>query len=197
MQVEESVRTYGKYLALRSTTVFGGVNINPRSRPCGRIEILVATPGRLLDHYQQGNLNFSQLQFLVLDEADRMLEWASSRTSARSSPCCPQAPEPAVLRHLQRRDPPPGLRAAERPGLRGRGPRNSASELVEHLVHPVDRERKRALLSHLIRTQGLEQVLVFTRTKHGANRLSEQLETDGIAASPSTATRASPADQGP
>ncbi|MDR3673742.1 MAG: DEAD/DEAH box helicase [Holophaga sp.] len=185
MQIEESVRGYGKYLPIRSATVFGGVNINPQVKALrAGIEILVATPGRLLDHHQQGNLNFSQLQFLVLDEADRMLDMGFIRDIKKILALLPAKRQNLLfsatfsddIRQLVS-----GL--LTNPASVDVAARNSAAELVEHLVHPVDRERKRALLSHLIRTQKLEQVLVFCRTKHGANRLSEQLETDGIAAS--------------
>ena len=185
MQIEESVRTYGKYLPIRSATVFGGVNINPQVKALrAGIEILVATPGRLLDHYQQGNLNFSQLQFLVLDEADRMLDMGFIRDIKKILALLPAKRQNLLfsatfsddIRQLVS-----GL--LTNPASVDVAARNSAAELVEHLVHPVDRERKRALLSHLIRSQKLDQVLVFCRTKHGANRLSEQLETDGIASS--------------
>jgi len=185
MQIEESVRVYGKYLPIRSATVFGGVNINPQVKALrAGIEILVATPGRLLDHYQQGNLNFSQLQFLVLDEADRMLDMGFIRDIKKILALLP-ARRQNLLFSATFSDDIRQLTSSllNNPASVDVAARNSAAELVEHLVHPVDRERKRALLSHLIRTQKLEQVLVFCRTKHGANRLSEQLETDGIASS--------------
>jgi ATP-dependent RNA helicase RhlE len=185
MQIEESVRTYGKYLPIRSATVYGGVNINPQVKALrAGIEILVATPGRLLDHYQQGNLNFSQLQFLVLDEADRMLDMGFIRDIKKILALLPAKRQNLMFSATfsdEIRQLTAGL--LNNPASVDVAARNSAAELVEHLVHPVDRERKRALLSHLIRSQKLEQVLVFCRTKHGANRLSEQLETDGIAAS--------------
>ena len=185
MQIEESVRTYGKYLPVRSATVFGGVNINPQVKALrAGIEILVATPGRLLDHHQQGNLNFSQLQFLVLDEADRMLDMGFIRDIKKILALLPAKRQNLLFSATfsdEIRQLTSGL--LNNPASVDVAARNSAAELVEHLVHPVDRERKRALLSHLIRTQKLDQVLVFCRTKHGANRLSEQLETDGIAAS--------------
>jgi ATP-dependent RNA helicase RhlE len=185
MQIEESVRTYGKYLPVRSATVFGGVNINPQVKALrAGIEILVATPGRLLDHHQQGNLNFSQLQFLVLDEADRMLDMGFIRDIKKILALLPAKRQNLMFSATfsdEIRQLTSGL--LNNPASVDVAARNSAAELVEHLVHPVDRERKRALLSHIIHSQKLEQVLVFTRTKHGANRLSEQLETDGIAAS--------------
>jgi ATP-dependent RNA helicase RhlE len=185
MQVEESVRTYGKYIPLRSTTIFGGVNINPQIKALrSGVEILVATPGRLLDHHQQGTLNFSQLEVLVLDEADRMLDMGFIRDirkilallpANRQNVLC-SATFSGEIREL-------ASSLLKNPESVDVAPRNAAAQTVAQVVHPVDRERKRALLSHLIQTRGLEQVLVFTRTKHGANRLAEQLDKDGIAAS--------------
>ena len=185
MQVEENIRTYGKHLPLRSTTIFGGVNINPQIKALqAGVEILVATPGRLLDHHQQGTLNFSHLEFLVLDEADRMLDMGFIRDirkilallpAGRQNVLC-SATFSGEMREL-------AASLLKNPESVDVAPRNSAATTVQQLVHPVDRERKRALLAHLIQTRGLEQVLVFTRTKHGANRLAEQLDKDGITAS--------------
>jgi ATP-dependent RNA helicase RhlE len=182
MQVEESVRTYGKHLPLRSTTIFGGVNINPQTKALrAGVEILVATPGRLLDHQGQGNLNFSQLEVLILDEADRMLDMGFIRDIQKILALLP-AKRQTLLFSATFTDEIKQLASKflRDPASVQITPTNTAAELVQQIVHPVDRERKRALLSHLIRTQGLEQVLVFTRTKHGANRLSEQLDHDGI-----------------
>lgn len=183
MQVEESVRTYGRHLALRSTTIFGGVNINPQIAALRKgVEILVATPGRLLDHYQQGTLNFSQLEILVLDEADRMLDMGFIRDikkilallpTQRQNILC-SATFDGEIRQLAS-----GL--LKDPASVDVAPRNAAAHTVKQVVHPVDRERKRHLLAHLIKSRKMEQVLVFTRTKHGANKLSEQLAKDGIA----------------
>ncbi len=185
MQVEESVRTYGKHLPLRSTTVFGGVNINPQIKALrAGVEILVATPGRFLDLHQQGHLNLGQVEFLVLDEADRMLDMGFIRDIRRILALLPTRRQNMLFSATfsdEIRQLAAGL--LNDPVSVDVAPRNSPTELVQHRVHPVDRERKRALLSHLIRTQNLEQVLVFTRTKHGANRLSQQLEIDGISAS--------------
>ncbi len=182
MQVEESVRAYGKHLPLRSTTIFGGVNINPQTKALrAGVEILVATPGRLLDHQGQGNLNLGQLEVLVLDEADRMLDMGFIRDIQKILALLP-ARRQTLLFSATFTDEIKQLAAKflQNPASVQITPTNTAAELVRQVVHPVDRERKRALLSHLIRTQGLEQVLVFTRTKHGANRLSEQLDRDGI-----------------
>ena len=182
MQVEESVRTYGKYLPLRSTTIFGGVNINPQTKALrAGVEILVATPGRLLDHQGQGNLNFGQLEILVLDEADRMLDMGFIRDIQKILALLP-AKRQTLLFSATFTDEIKQLASKflKTPATVQITPQNTAAELVRQVVHPVDRERKRALLSHIITSRKLQQVLVFTRTKHGANRLSEQLDKDGI-----------------
>ncbi len=182
MQVEESVRTYGKHLPLRSTTVFGGVNINPQIKALqGGIDILVATPGRLLDHQGQGTVNLRQVEILVLDEADRMLDMGFIRDIKKIIALLP-AKRQNLLFSATFSDEIRGLASGflKDPVSVDVAPRNSAIELVKQIVHPVDRERKRELLSDIIREGRLEQVLVFTRTKHGANRLSDQLEKDGI-----------------
>jgi ATP-dependent RNA helicase RhlE len=182
MQVEESVRTYGKHLPLRSTSIFGGVNINPQVKALrGGVEILVATPGRLLDHHQQGNINFSHIKFLVLDEADRMLDMGFIRDIRKILALLPVNRQ-NLLFSATFSDEIRDLAGAflKNPASVDVARRNAPTELVDQVVHPVDRERKRALLSHLVHSQKMSQVLVFTRTKHGANRLSEQLETDGI-----------------
>jgi len=182
MQVEESVRTYGKYIPLRSATIFGGVNINPQTKALrAGVEILVATPGRLLDHQGQGNLNFSQLEILVLDEADRMLDMGFIRDIQKIIALLPKSRQ-TLLFSATFTDEIKQLAAQflKTPASVQITPQNTAAELVRQVVHPVDRERKRALLAHIIQTRKLEQVLVFTRTKHGANRLSEQLDKDGI-----------------
>jgi ATP-dependent RNA helicase RhlE len=185
MQVEEAVQTYGRHIPLRSTTIFGGVNINPQIKALrAGVEILVATPGRLLDHHGQGTLHFGSLEFLVLDEADRMLDMGFIRDIKKILALLPAKRQNLLFSATfsdEIRQLASGL--LHDPVFIDVAPRNSATELVEHRVHPVDRERKRALLSHLIRTRKMEQVLIFTRTKHGANRLAEQLERDGIAAS--------------
>ncbi|WP_306591419.1 DEAD/DEAH box helicase [Geothrix sp. 21YS21S-4] len=182
LQVEESVRTYGRYLPLRSAVIFGGVNINPQVKALrAGVEILVATPGRLLDHHQQGNLDFRHLEVLVLDEADRMLDMGFIRDIRKILALLP-AQRQSLLFSATFTDEIKQLASTflKTPASVEITARNTAAELVRQVVHPVDRERKRALLAHLVQTRGLEQVLVFTRTKHGANRLSEQLDKDGI-----------------
>jgi ATP-dependent RNA helicase RhlE len=182
LQVEESVRTYGKHIPLRSTTIFGGVNINPQTKALrAGCEIVVATPGRLLDHQGQGNLNFSQLEVLILDEADRMLDMGFIRDIQKILALLP-ANRQTLLFSATFTDEIKQLASKflKNPALVEITAQNTAAELVKQIVHPVDRERKRALLAHIIQSRNLEQVLVFTRTKHGANRLSEQLDRDGI-----------------
>ena len=185
MQVEESVRTYGKHIPLRSTTIFGGVNINPQIKALRNgVEILVATPGRLLDHHQQGTLRFEHLEILVLDEADRMLDMGFIRDIRKILALLPKDRQNILCSATfggEIRELATGL--LKDPASVDVAPRNAPTELVDHIVHPVDRDKKRALLTHLVRSHRMEQVLVFTRTKHGANKLSEQLEKDGIAAS--------------
>jgi len=182
MQVEESVRTYGKYLPLRSTTIFGGVNINPQTAALRKgVEILVATPGRLMDHYQQGNLHFGNLEILILDEADRMLDMGFIRDIKKILALLPPGRQNILcsatfggeIREL-------ATSLLNNPANVDVAPRNTATSLVKQMILPVDRGRKRELLSYLIKMRPMEQVLVFTRTKHGANHLSDQLEKDGI-----------------
>jgi ATP-dependent RNA helicase RhlE len=181
-QIAESVETYGKYLPLKSAVVFGGVNINPQIKQLRQgVDILVATPGRLLDHVSQKTVDLSKVDILVLDEADRMLDMGFIHDIRKLLALLPakrqnllfSATFSADIKRLA-----DGL--LNEPLLIEVARSNAASEMVEQLVHPVDRERKRELLSHLITSQDWRQVLVFTRTKHGANRLAQQLEKDGI-----------------
>jgi ATP-dependent RNA helicase RhlE len=183
-QVEESVRTYGKYLPLKATVIYGGVNMNPQIEALrSGVDIVVATPGRLLDHVQQKSINLSKVEFLVLDEADRMLDMGFLPDLRRIMSLLPAqrqsllfsatfAEEIKRLSDSLLRD--PVLIEVAR--------RNTTAENVTQVAHPVDQARKRELLSHLIKTQDLRQVLVFSRTKHGADRLAHQLERDGILA---------------
>jgi ATP-dependent RNA helicase RhlE len=183
-QVEESVRAYGANLPFKSTVIFGGVGMQPQVDALRRgIQILVATPGRLLDHVQQKTADLSRIEILVLDEADRMLDMGFIRDIRRILALLPKerqnllfsatfSPEIRELAHSFLTD--PAVVEVAR--------RNSASELVQQVAHPVDQGRKRELLAHLITDGNWQQVLVFTRTKHGANRLAQQLDRDGIAA---------------
>lgn len=183
-QVFESVRNYGKYLPLRSTVVFGGVSINPQMMKLrGGVDILVATPGRLLDLVSQNALNLKEVEVLVLDEADRMLDMGFIHDIKKVLALLPKQRQNLLfsatfsneIKEL-------ADRLLNKPTLIEVACRNTASERVTQRVHPVDRNRKRELLSHLINQGAWQQVLIFTRTKHGANRLTEQLAEDGIGA---------------
>jgi len=181
-QVEESVTTYGKYLKLRSTVIFGGVGINPQIAELRRgVDIVVATPGRLLDHVQQKTVDLKSIEILVLDEADRMLDMGFIRDIKRILAVLPKQRQNLLFSATFSDE----IRTLSRDYLHDPATvevarRNTPAELVTQVVHPVDKERKRALLSHLIKEKNWFQVLVFTKTKHGANRLSELLERDGI-----------------
>jgi ATP-dependent RNA helicase RhlE len=182
MQVAQSVGTYGKYLALKSSVIYGGVNINPQIKDLqSGVEILVATPGRLLDHVQQKTVNLSKVEILVLDEADRMLDIGFLPDIRRILALLP-AQRQNLLFSATFSDEIKKLaeQFLNKPVLIEVARRNAAAETVTHVVHPVDHNRKRALLAHIIKQQDLRQVLVFTRTKHGANRLAQQLQRDGI-----------------
>ncbi|HEY5308690.1 MAG TPA: DEAD/DEAH box helicase, partial [Casimicrobiaceae bacterium] len=180
-QVEESVRTYGKYAKLTSMVVFGGVGIHPQIARLKRgVDILVATPGRLLDHMGQGTVNLSQVEILVLDEADRMLDMGFIRDIRRILAVLPRRRQNLLFSATfsdEIKTLADGLLNA--PAMIEVARRNSTVEIITQKVHPVDRDRKRELLSHLIHTERWQQVLVFTRTKHGANKLAEQLNDDG------------------
>ena len=181
-QVEESVRLYAKYTTLTSTVVFGGVNINPQIDRLRRgVDVLVATPGRLLDLAGQRAVDLSGVEVLVLDEADRMLDMGFIHDIRRVLKLLP-ARRQNLLFSATFSDEIRTLADTllDRPALIEVARRNAPAESVAQRVLPVDRSRKRELLSHLIREHGWFQVLVFTRTKHGANRLAEQLSKDGI-----------------
>ncbi|HJU71374.1 MAG TPA: DEAD/DEAH box helicase [Paucimonas sp.] len=181
-QVEESVRTYGKYLKLSSAVIFGGVNINPQIKTLKHgIDILVATPGRLLDHMQQGTINLSRIEILVLDEADRMLDMGFIRDIRRVLAALPKKRQ-NLLFSATFSDEIKALADSllDAPAMIEVARRNSTVEVIAQKIHPVDRDRKHPLLAHLIKSNQWSQVLVFTRTKHGANKLVEQLGKDGI-----------------
>lgn len=183
-QVAESVLTYGKYLPLRSTVVFGGVSINPQKQKLRNgVDILVATPGRLLDHVGQNTVDLSNIDILVLDEADRMLDMGFIHDIRKVLALLPKHKQTLLFSATFSKEIKQLTKALlKSPALVEVANRNTASELVTQVVHPVDKSRKRALLSYLIGSNNWKQVLVFSRTKHGANRLSEQLITDGISA---------------
>jgi len=183
-QVEESVREYGKYLTLNSTVVFGGVNINPQIKKLHRgVDILVATPGRLLDHIRQKTVDLSKVEILVLDEADHMLDMGFIHDVKKIIAVLPKRRQ-NLLFSATFTDEIKQLAAniLHSPVLIEVTPHNAPAELVDQVVHFVDHKRKRELLSFLIISGSWNRVLVFARTKHGANRLSEQLLQDGIKA---------------
>jgi len=183
-QVNESVRAYGKYLRLRTQVIFGGVGINPQIDGLRRgTDILVATPGRLLDHAQQGTVDLSQVQILVLDEADRMLDMGFIADIRRVIKLLPKQRQNLLFSATYSDD----IRRLAQTLLRDPveievARRNAAVDTVEQRAYMVPKDQKRSLLSHLIQDGDWSQVLVFTRTKHGANRLTKQLQDDGIQA---------------
>ena len=184
-QVEESVRIYGKYMTkLSSMVIFGGVGMQPQIDRLKRgVDILVATPGRLLDHAGQRTLDLSQVEILVLDEADRMLDMGFLPDVKKVLALLPQKKQ-SLLFSATFSDEIKNLadRLLNNPGLIEVARRNQTAELIEQKVHPVSREGKKELLVHLIKKNDWDQVLVFTRMKHGANRLAEHLEKAGISA---------------
>jgi ATP-dependent RNA helicase RhlE len=183
-QVGDSVKTYGKYLPFKSTVIFGGVGINPQIERLKRgVDIVIATPGRLLDLANQKCIDLSSVDFLVLDEADRMLDMGFIHDIKKVLALLPKKRQNLLFSATFSNE----IKALadgllDSPTLIEVARRNTASESVEQRIYPVDRERKRELLSHLIKEHEWKQVLVFTRTKHGANRLTGQLEKDGITA---------------
>ncbi|MGI9342007.1 MAG: DEAD/DEAH box helicase [Gammaproteobacteria bacterium] len=183
-QVEQSVSDYGRHLPYRSLTIFGGVSINPQKAKLRQgTDIIVATPGRLLDHMQQGTVDLSDVEILVLDEADRMLDMGFIRDMRRIFKVLPKERQTLLFSATFSKD----IRKLANDLLRQPAevqvtPQNTTVDKVSQVVHPVDKRRKRELLSHRIGAENWQQVLVFTRTKHGANRLADQLDKDGIRA---------------
>jgi len=183
-QVQESVRDYGKYLDLNSMVMFGGVSIGPQKQKLRtRIDILVSTPGRLLDHVQQGTVNLSRVEVLVLDEADRMLDMGFINDIRRILALLPKQRQ-NLLFFATFSDKVKILAAGllNNPTMIEVARRNVTAATVSQKVYHVDRDRKRQLLSHLIQENNWYQVLVFSRTKHGADRLVKQLGEDRIQA---------------
>jgi ATP-dependent RNA helicase RhlE len=183
-QVEESVQTYGKYLELTSVAIFGGVGMNPQiSRLKKGVDILVATPGRLLDLMQQGMVDLSQVQILVLDEADRMLDMGFIHDVKKVLAAVPREKQSLLfsatfseeIREL-------AATLLKNPQSVQVTPRNTTVQRITQLIHPVGRGKKKALLAHIIQEKNWSQVLVFTRTKFGANNVAEFLEKNGITA---------------
>jgi ATP-dependent RNA helicase RhlE len=181
-QVGNSVATYGKHLSLHSSIVFGGVKINPQMMKLRKgVDILVATPGRLLDLHNQNAVKFDQLEILVLDEADRMLDMGFIRDIKRIISLLPRQRQTLMFSATFSDD----IRKLAKELVRNPveisvSPRNTTVQSIDHWICPVDKSQKSALLTHLIKENNWRQVLVFTRTKHGANRLSRYLEGKGI-----------------
>ena len=183
-QVEESVRTYGKYLPITSMVMFGGVGMQPQiDRLRKGVDILVATPGRLLDHHGQRNLDLSHVEIFVLDEADRMLDMGFIHDIKKVLAIVP-AKKQSLLFSATFSDEIKSLadRLLNQPALIEVARRNQTAETIAQKVHPVGRDRKKELLAHLIKQGDWHQVLVFTRMKHGCNRLAEYLNDHGITA---------------
>ena len=181
-QVQESVVTYGKYTGLKSTVIFGGVGANPQIKAIAAgLDILVATPGRLLDLMSQKCVSLDAIEILVLDEADRMLDMGFLRDIKKILAALPKQRQNLLFSATFSTE----IKALadgllNSPALIEVARSNSTNEAIAQLIHPVDRGQKHPLLAHLIQTKQWKQVLVFTRTKHGANKLVTQLEKDGI-----------------
>jgi ATP-dependent RNA helicase RhlE len=183
-QVEESVRVYGKYSKLTSMVMFGGVGMQPQIDKLRRgVDILVATPGRLLDHHQQRTLDLSKIEIFVLDEADRMLDMGFIHDIKKVLAIIP-AKKQSLLFSATFSDEIKALadKLLNKPVLIEVARRNQTADNIAQKVHPVPRERKKELLAHLIRKGDWHQVLVFTRMKHGANRLTDYLNDQRISA---------------
>jgi ATP-dependent RNA helicase RhlE len=184
-QIAESVGQYGEHLELKHTVIFGGVNFNPQASALRRgIDIVVATPGRLLDHANQGTISLAEIEILVLDEADRMLDMGFIHDIKKILARLPKQRQNLLFSATYSED----IRRLaggllNNPAYVDVAARNATAQRVEQSVYRVEKTIKRALLSYLIGSGDWHQVLVFTRTKHGANRLAQQLERDGLAAS--------------
>jgi ATP-dependent RNA helicase RhlE len=184
LQVEQSTRTYGAHRPVRSTTIFGGMSMDRQVRALrAGVEVVVATPGRLLDHVRQRTIDLGRVEILVLDEADRMLDMGFIPDIRRILEQLPTQRQSLLFSATFS----PHLRRLAEDLLReplsiDAAPQNSTAEPIRQVAHPVDHGRRRDLLSHMIRGRDMQQVLVFTRTKRGADRLAEQLGKDGIRA---------------
>lgn len=183
-QIDQSFKEYGSGLAFRSLVIFGGVSINVQIDKLRRgADIVVATPGRLLDHLQRRTVDLSQIEILVLDEADRMLDMGFIRDIRKIIALLPKQRQNLMFSATYSSDikaladgmlnSPVNVEVAQR---------NTIADGIKHVVHPVDKSAKSKLLSYLIGSRNLQQVLVFTRTKHGADRLSRHLSQDGLTA---------------
>jgi len=183
-QVEENVRAYAKYLSLRSTVVYGGVDIDPQIKALrAGVEVLVATPGRLLDHVQQKTVNLTRVEILVLDEADRMLDMGFMPDIKRILSLLPAERQSLLFSATFSEE----IKRLANQMLRNPvsievARRNAPTDLVTHRMYEVDADRKGLLLAHLIKSRDMQQVLVFVRTKRDANRLMRELVRDGVPA---------------
>src|SRR4051812_38155576 len=183
-QVEESFRKYGKHTDLRVVPIFGGVGLEPQAKSLRKgVDVVVATPGRLLDHMERQNVAFDDLEVLVLDEADRMLDMGFAPQLNRIVSAIPPYRQTLLFSATM----PPEVEALARKYLRKPvvvqvGRRSEAANTVTHAVYPVPRERKSTLLAELLKRPDMDSVLIFTRTKHGADRVVRHLEDEGIAA---------------
>ncbi|MDZ7789876.1 MAG: DEAD/DEAH box helicase [Xanthomonadales bacterium] len=183
-QVNENLRAYGRHVKLRSLEIFGGVNINPQITKLQRgIDVLVATPGRLIDHMQRGTVDLSKIEFLVLDEADRMLDMGFRPDIDRVVKALPKQRQTLLFSATFSKEiTQMAQKYLTNPERVETAPPNSTVEKIAQQAFRVDQKQKREVLSFLIGSNNWQQVLVFTRTKHGANRLAKQLETDGLPA---------------
>ncbi len=183
-QVHDSVNLYSKYIPTKAAVVFGGVKINPQMMKLRKgLDVLVATPGRLMDLYQQNAVRFNEVEILVLDEADRMLDMGFIRDIRKILSLLPAKRQNLLFSATfsnEIRTLAEGL--LDNPVQVEVAARNTSAENIKQSVYPVDQSQKTALLSKLVRDNSWDQVLVFTRTKHGANRLTQKLEKDGITA---------------
>lgn len=183
-QVEESFRKYGRHTELRVVPVFGGVGLEPQAKALRQgVDVVVATPGRLLDHMERKNVSFDDLEVLVLDEADRMLDMGFAPQLNRIVAEIPPYRQTLLFSATM----PPEVEALARKYLRKPlvvqvGRRSEAANTVTHAVYPVPRERKTTLLAALLKQSDMDSVLIFTRTKHGADRVVRHLEDEGVAA---------------
>ena len=183
-QVGESIGLYAKHTVFTSTVIFGGVKINPQLVALRRgVDIVVATPGRLLDHINQKSIDLSGVDFLILDEADRMLDMGFVNDIKKVMAVLPSQRQTLLFSATYSDDIKKlSNKFLTSPTLIEVARTNASSEIVKQAIYHVDKARKRELLTHLIKEGDWKQILVFTRTKHGANRLTGQLETDGITA---------------
>ncbi|MDA7817957.1 DEAD/DEAH box helicase [Sulfurimonas sp.] len=183
-QIGESVELYGKHLPFKSTVIFGGVKINPQLVKLRQgVDIVVATPGRLLDHISQKSIDLSSVDYLILDEADRMLDMGFINDIKKVLAILPKEKQTLLFSATYSEEIKKlSDRLLKSPALIEVARRNTSSETVKQAVYHVDKTRKRELLTHLINEGEWKQVLVFTRTKHGANRLTGQLNSDDITA---------------